>query len=136
MKATINTLDLTDEQSLSVKLLYPQWSEFIGKELKQNMKVQHNDKLFKVLQVAINPVLDIDGHRPGEVGSEALYAEINEKNEGTIDDPIPYNNNMELEEGKYYIQDSVKYRCTRSTGIAVYNPLKDLVGIYVEVVEE
>ena len=136
MKMTINTMDLTDEQALSVKLLYPNWSEFIGKELKQNMKVQHNDKLFKVLQVAINPVLDIDGQRPGEQGSEAMYAEINEKNQGTIDDPIPYNNNMELEEGKYYIQDGITYKCTRSTGMPVYNALKDLVGIYVEVVEK
>lgn len=135
MKATINTLDLTDEQSLSVKLLYPQWSEFIGKQLKQNMKFQYNNNLFKVLQVEINPVLDLDGYRPGEVGSEALYAEINEKHAGTVDDPIPYNNNMELEEGKYYIQDGITYLCTRSTGQPVYNPLSGLVGIYVEVAE-
>lgn len=40
---------------------------------------------------------------------------------------------MTLEEGKYYSQDGVTYKCTRSTGQAVYNSLKDLVGIYVEV---
>ena len=43
---------------------------------------------------------------------------------------------MELENGKYYSQDGVTYLCTRDTGIPVYNPLKDLVGIYVEVAEE
>lgn len=40
---------------------------------------------------------------------------------------------MELEEEKYYSQDGVTYLCTRDTGIPVYNPLADLVGIYVEV---
>lgn len=29
----------------------------------------------------------------------------------------------------------VTYLCTRDTGIPVYNPLKDLVGLYVEVAE-
>lgn len=40
---------------------------------------------------------------------------------------------MALEEGKYYSQDGVTYKCTRSTGQAVYANLSDLIGIYVEV---
>lgn len=36
------------------------------------------------------------------------------------------------EAGLYYTQDGVTYLCTRDTGIAVYNDLSDLVGIYVE----
>lgn len=52
------------------------------------------------------------------------------------DNPIPYNNNMELFEGKYYIQNGVTYICIRSTGTAVYNNLADLVGLYVEVYTE
>lgn len=67
-----------------------------------------------------------------------LYPEWESKmgqqvNAGTKEDPIPYGNNMELEEGKHYSQDGVTYICTRDTGIPVYNPLADLVGIYVEV---
>ena len=38
-----------------------------------------------------------------------------------------------LFEGKYYSQFDVVYICTRSTGVAVYNNLADLVGLYVEV---
>ncbi len=38
-----------------------------------------------------------------------------------------------MEEGKYYSQDGVTYKCTRSTGQAVYANLSDLIGIYVEV---
>ena len=69
--------------------------------------------------------------RPGE-GTESLYTEVSKGHAGTKEDP-PYNNNMELEEEKYYSQDGVTYLCTRDTGIPVYNPLADLVGIYVEV---
>ena len=62
-----------------------------------------------------------------------MWEEICEAHAGTAEDPIPYNNNMELIEGLYYIQDGVVYRCNRSTGQAVYNPLNELVGLYVEV---
>ena len=69
-------------------------------------------------------------YKPG-IGTEALYEEINEVNEGTIDDPIPYNNNMALVENIYYIQNDIIYKCIRSTGVAVFNDLKDLIDIYV-----
>lgn len=75
------------------------------------------------------PVLE---NQPPGSGTQSLYEEINETHAGTLEDPIPYNNNMELEEGKYYIQDGITYLCTRNTDIAVYADLKDLVGIYVE----
>ena len=41
---------------------------------------------------------------------------------------------MELYAGLYYTQDSVTYHCTRDTGNPVYQPLAELVGIYVEAV--
>lgn len=53
--------------------------------------------------------------------------------DGTQYDPIHYDGNMTLESGKYYIQDYVIYQCTRDTGIPVFNPLAELVGIYVEI---
>jgi hypothetical protein len=53
---------------------------------------------------------------------------------GSLENPIPYEGNMALEEGKYYQQSGVVYLCTRDTGVPVYNALKDLVGIYVEAV--
>ena len=52
-----------------------------------------------------------------------------------MEDPIPYNGNMELTAGLYYSQDGVIYLCNRDTGIPVYNALADLVGNYVEVVQ-
>jgi hypothetical protein len=50
-------------------------------------------------------------------------------------DPIPYDGNMILEQNKYYIQNDVLYICTRDTINPVYNPLVELIGLYVEVSE-
>lgn len=129
---TVNTMSLTDDEALSVKSVYPQWSEFINKKLAQGMKVQYGDKLYKARQ-DIAAVLE---NQPPSIHTAALYEEINESHSGTLEDPIPYNNNMELEGGKYYSQNEVTYLCTRSTGQAVYHNLSELVGIYVEVVSD
>ena len=131
-KAGINTLEMTDDESLQIKDMYLEWSEFINKALTQGMKVQYDNKLYKVRQ-NIAVVLE---NQPPSIHTAALYEEINETHAGTLEDPIPYNNNMELEEGKYYSQNEVTYLCTRSTGQAVYNNLSELVGIYVEVVSD
>lgn len=75
------------------------------------------------------------GHREPVCSNQCLYAVINETNAGTQEDPIPYNGNMALENGKYYIQDGVIYLCNRDTEIPVYQDLKDLVDLYVTAVE-
>ena len=64
----------------------------------------------------------------------ALWEQINETHEGTVDDPIPYEENMALEQGRYYIQDQVIYLCNRDTEIPVHQPLTELVDIYVEII--
>ena len=128
VRAGIQTMNLTDEESLEVKDLYPEWESKMGQQVNTGEKYQYNDKLWKVLQQHTVQ----ENWKPGE-GTESLYAEVSKSHAGTKEDPIPYNNNMELENGKYYSQDGVTYLCTRGTGIPVYNPLADLVGIYVEV---
>ena len=128
---TINTMPLTDQQALSVKSLYPKWETFINQKLEKDYKVLYQDKLYKVKQ-EISKVLE---NQPPSVDTAALYEEINEVNAGTLEDPIPYNNNMELEEGKYYSQNGVTYKCTRNTEQAVYHDLSALVGTYVEVAQ-
>lgn len=129
---SINTMSLTDEQALQFKNLYPKWETFINQKLEKDYKVLYEDKLYKVKQT-IEKVLQ---NQPPSIDTAALYEEINEANAGTLEDPIPYNNNMELFEGKYYSQNGVTYKCTRNTEQAVYQDLSALVGIYVEQVEE
>ena len=129
--AQMQAQELDDAQALTVKAIYPQWQEIIGKTVKLGYKFLHNDVLYKTIQ---DNLLIQDQWIPGE-GTESLYAVINETNAGTQEDPIPYAGNMALENGKYYSQDGVIYLCNRDTEIPVYQALKDLVGLYVTVVE-
>ena len=129
-KAGIQTMALTDEEALKVKDMYPEWSEFINQSLTQGMKVQHGDKLYKVLQ-NVNPVLEI--YPPGAQGTEALYAVIVESHAGTLEDPIPYEQNMLMEKGKYYTQYGVVYECILTTLTGYPNDLKDMPTIAIPV---
>lgn len=124
----INTFDLSDDEALKRKHLYPEWQSFIGKSLDTGFKVLYEGRLYKVRQ----PITTVLEDQYPSIYTAALYEEINETASGTIDDPIPYNGNMELFEGLYYSQVGVIYKCTRSTGQAVYHDLSALVGIYVQ----
>lgn len=127
----INKVELTDEESLAFKELYPTWESMVGKSLSQGFKARYDNKLYKVKQT-IETVLK---NQPPSIDTAALYEEINETAAGTKEDPIPYNNNMELFNGKYYIQNGIIYYCNRNTEQAVYHNLADLVNIYVTVAE-
>ena len=119
---------LTDAEALAVKTLYPAWTA--GQSYAAGYKITYNGKLYKVLQAHTSQETWV----PGAAGTESLYARIDEEHDGTKYDPIPYDGNMALENGKYYTQGGVLYKCTRDTGNPVYNTLAELVGIYVEVV--
>ena len=123
----IQTLD--DADALEIKTAYPEWKNLIGVTVKAGFKFQHNGKLFKTRQPEYTFV---EIYEPGTPGTESLFEVINETHAGTLDDPIPYSGNMELEEGKYYSQNGKVYLCTRNTEIPVYSDLSALVGIYVE----
>lgn len=133
LKTVINKVELIDSESLQFITLYPQWSEFIGKSLSTGFKVQYDNKLYKVRQ-DISVVLE---NQCPSIDTAALYEEVNEieagGNAGTYEDPIPYNNNMALENGKYYSQNGVIYLCNRDTEIPVYQDLSALIDIYVKV---
>ena len=122
---------LTDEQALTVKELYRDWDDLVadGKEVPLGTRFVHNGKLYKTNQEKYQFVAH---YIPGSTGTESLFTVLDETHSGSIEEPIPYDGNMELEEGKYYSQNGVIYKCTRSTGTAVYHALTDLVGIYVE----
>lgn len=121
----------TDEVALDSKWMYPKFEDLVKAKEKVNkgFRFQYGDKLYRTEQ----PEYIFDGqHKPDDIGVESLFSEVAKQGEGTRDNPIHYNNNMELVEGKYYEQNNAVYRCFRSTGVPVYNNLADLVGIYVE----
>lgn len=130
-QAIINALvtlreSATDVQALAVPDLYPAWRP--GVKYAAGYRVQRNGKLWRVVQAHTSQ----DGWEP-EI-AYSLWEQIDETHAGTLNDPIPYNGNMELVEGLYYSQSGVVYRCIRSTGQPVYHDLSALVGLYVEVV--
>lgn len=122
---------LDDSTALEAIQLYPQWAEdtayteLAGRPV--GYKVRRNGKLWRTLQEHTS----MTGWEPENAAS--LWEQVNETHAGTLEDPIPYEGNMALESGLYYFQDYVIYLCTRDTGNPVYNALKDLVGLYVEV---
>ena len=119
-------VSLSDTDALQAKELFDLWA--VGMEYAEGARFRYDGTLYKARQAHTSQAdwtPDI---------ATSLYEEVAEPGQGdTADNPIPYNNNMELFEGKYYSQNGVVYVCTRSTGIAVYNNLADLVGIYVAV---
>lgn len=127
-KILIKTATLSDQEALQCKSLYPSWDSYVGKSLNQGDKITYGKHLYKVRQ-AINPVLD---NQPPSTYTASLYEEIVEDHAGTLEDPIPYNTNQELFEGKYYSQNGVTYKCIRNSGQPLYNNLSDLVGNYVQ----
>lgn len=123
--AQINTISVDDQTALRMREFYPEWES--GKEYAAGYKVQYSGQLYKVITAHTSQA----DWTPDAAAS--LYTRIDEVHDGTKYDPIPYGGNMALETGKYYLQDDVTYLCTRDTVNPVYNALRDLVGIYVEV---
>lgn len=120
---------LPDEEAETVTALFPEWQvgvlyKTIGKRL------QYNGKLYKVKQAHTSQADWTPDITP------ALYELIDATHSGTIDDPIPFDTGMAIEQGKYYVQYEIKYLCTRDSINPLYNDLSTLIGIYVEVVEQ
>lgn len=127
----VNTLDIPDSVSVRMKDYYPAFSEIIGQTVKMGYKFTHNGNLYKVK----SPELTIQEHYPPGPGTESMYERIDEQHLGNLYDPIPFDGNMTLQEGKHYTQSGVLYRCTIGSGNPVYRDLRDFVGIYVEIVD-
>lgn len=120
----INALSVDDNTALRMTEFYPEWAS--GQAYTAGFKVQHGSKLWRCLQAHTSQA----GWEPS-TATASLWERIDEAHDGTLADPIPYDGNMTLMAGLYYIQDYVIYLCTRDTVNPVYNPLAELVGIYV-----
>lgn len=127
IKEQINTLSVDDATAVRMTAFYPEWAKDTAYTV--GYKVQYLGKLYKVVQAHTSQ----ETWTPDITAS--LYTRIDEVHDGTKHDPIPYEGNMTLYNGKYYIEGGVTYLCNRDTVNPVYNKLSELVGIYVEVIE-
>lgn len=122
--------DITDEDALKRPLLVYEWDTYIGKSLKTGQIVSYESKLYRVRQ----DISTVTENWAPQLSTASLYEVIEVASAGTIDDPIPYTPPMEIFNGKYYIQNGVKYKCIRDSQTALSHNLADLVALYVEVV--
>ena len=122
---------LEDTVALTAVELFPKWKDLVDKAEKvtKGFRFQHGGKLYRTEQPEY---VFVDTYVPGAAGTESLFSKVDKDHAGTIDDPIPYERNMEIYEGLYYSQNGVTYLCIRSSGQPLYHDLSDLVGIYVE----
>lgn len=119
---------LDDEDALEAVELFPAWA--VGKAYATDERIRYGEKLYRCVQAHTSQADWTPDAAP------ALWTEVAKPGQGdTPGTPIPYSGNMALVSGKYYAQDGVTYRCTRDTVNPVYAALKDLVGLYVEVVD-
>lgn len=117
---------LSDEDALNGMELFDAWT--LDTFYDRGVRLRYGGKLYRVEQAHTSQADWLPDITP------ALYAEVEKPGQGdTPENPIPYEGNLELYEGKYYAQDGVTYICTRGTGTPVYHPLAQLVGLYVEV---
>ena len=121
----INTLDVDDQTAVRMTEFYPAWES--GQAYTAGYKVQYGGKLWRCIQAHTS-----QGSWVPSTDTASLWERIDETHTGDQYDPIPYEGNMALTAGLYYTQGGVTYLCTRDTGIAVYNALSELVGLYVE----
>ena len=121
---------LTDAQALTCRLIYRQWKNLIGTTARPGQRFLHGDTLYRVR-------IDAPEHTfsakwvPG-VETASLYEAIDEEHSGTLDDPIPFTQPMEIFKDKYYSQLGKVYLCTRDSGQPLAFDLADLVGLYVQ----
>lgn len=124
IKYSINSLDLSNNDTIKFIDYLPDWNDYVGKSLPINFKLQYNNQAYQTL-IYINVVLS--DQTPDIVYS--LYVAINEEHDGTLEDPIPYVQQMAIEKGKYYIQYDVVYIAIQSTLTGQPYDLRDMPSI-------
>jgi hypothetical protein len=121
----INTYDLSSSEALQVKDRYPEWETGI------NVKTGERYRVEDVLWECVKDHLTQDNWKPS-MATASLWKVVDEEHKGTIDDPIVYIPPMEIFKDKYYIQNGIKYKCTRNSEQPLTHDLSALVGLYVE----
>lgn len=131
LREQVQRIHVDDQTALRMADYYPEWAGLIGKTVQredgEEFRFRHRGKLYKLVPTVHTFQVDWE---PG-VGTESLYVRIDVEHTGERYDPIPYEGNMELLEGLWYLQDGVAYPCIRDTGNPVPHALRDLVGVYV-----
>lgn len=124
----VQTIPKNSAKIYDAFLLFEEWSGD-GVAYSANKKLRYKNMLYSVQQAHTSQ----SSWTPDVV--PALYEVIPNPNEdGTQEHPIKYTVGMRLFNGLYYTEDEVLYLCNRNSDAPLFNPLAELVGLYVEVV--
>lgn len=123
--------DISDSEALDRMVVIYDWEYYVDKTLKQGQVCVYNDKVWRARQE--HTALEV---YPPSMDTASIYEVIEIIPTGEKDDPIPYTPPMEIFEGKYYSEDGVLYLCTRDSDVALTHTLNNIIGIYVETVNE
>ena len=119
-------VELPDTDAAKLPLCYDPWTT--GKAYKVGDRVLCDGKLWKCHQAHTSQ----ENWKPS-MKTVSLWEVINVENAGTLDDPIPYDQTMTVYNGKYYLEEGIKYKCIRDSGQPLYATCASLVGNYFEV---
>lgn len=125
------TVDVPSTVALKMPDLFPNFVDMIGEAVKTGQIVRYMGQLYRVRQDHTVQAI----YTPG-LETAALYEVIDREHSGTLVVPIADTPPMEIFSGKYYKQNGVLYLCTRDSGQPLAHNLEDLVGTYVETVDE
>ena len=118
MQAQVNKQ--SDEEALNNIELFPSWKSKMRESVSVGERLYHDGKLWKVIQAHTVQ----ESWKPDVAASLFVQVQI-ESEQGTKDNPIPFSFNMELVEGKYYLDEGVTYLCIESLAQCFYH-LKDI----------
>lgn len=116
--------NIPDQQALDCISIFPTWESYIGKSMPEGVRTQYEGKIYKSRQ-EIPTVL---ANQPPGIETAALYVVIDQDHAGTLEDPIPYDQMMEVFAGKYYLEDGIIYICNRDSGQPLYATCASLAG--------
>lgn len=121
-------VELPDEKAVMIPLCYDAWTT--DKAYKVGDRVLCDGKLWKCRQAHTSQ----ENWKPS-IETASLWEVIDVEHAGTLDDPIPYDQTMTVYNGKYYLEEGIKYKCIRDSGQPLYTSCASLVGNYFEVAE-
>lgn len=121
-RSGIQSMKMSDKEKVAVADVYPEWSEGVAVAVGECYRCDGD--LWEVRQAHTTQAT----WRPGAT-TLILWRKVDEySHAGTADDPIPFEQGMDIEAGKYYSQYGVTYKAIQSAAAAVWN-LKDIAAI-------
>lgn len=120
-------VELSDEEAVKIPYCYDEWQKDVL--YKVGDRVQVDGKLWKCRQEHTSQ----ENWKPS-IETASLWEVIDEQHAGTLENPIPYDMNMEVFKDKYYIENEIIYKCIRNSEQPLYATCESLVGNYFELV--